>query len=331
MTKKFIIITSIFSPTEAVKAFAALDEYKLIVVGDNKTPKDWHEDNVIFYPIEDQLNEGGSFARLLPENHYTRKMLGYLKAAKMGANIIIDTDDDNIPKTYWSFPSFEGRFQVSEPNMGFVNTYSYFTDMHIWPRGLPLSQIKAGAGSIGEAQLSESETCIGVWQGLADEDPDVDAIYRLTNNAPCFFSERDPIVLKKGTVCPFNSQNTAFRKELFALLYLPAFVTFRFTDILRGLVAQPIMWLYDYYLGFTKATVIQKRNEHDYTKDFESEIPCYLQSSKILEIVSECLDASKNISDNLCAAYAGLAKHNIVCDREVECVKAWCSELASQI
>ena len=69
---------------------------------------------------------------------------------------------------------------------------------------------------------------------------------------------------------PYNTQNTATRKELFPLLYLPAYVTFRFTDILRGLIAQPIMWLYDYHLGYSGATVTQKRNAHDYFEDFQS-------------------------------------------------------------
>ena len=78
---------------------------------------------------------------------------------------------------------------------------------------------------------------VGVWQGLADEDPDVDAIYRLTSDTPCYFNERNPVVLAKGTVCPFNTQNTIIIKPLFNLLYLPTTATFRFTDILRGLVA----------------------------------------------------------------------------------------------
>ena len=41
-------------------------------------------------------------------------------------------------------------------------------------------------------------------------------------------------------------------------MYLPTFVTFRFTDILRSYVAQPIMWNAGYRLGFTNATVTQK-------------------------------------------------------------------------
>ena len=51
-------------------------------------------------------------------------------------------------------------------------------------------------------------------------------------------------------------------------MYLPAFVSFRFTDILRGYVAQRIMWDYGLRLGFLPPNVFQKRNEHDLMADF---------------------------------------------------------------
>ena len=169
---------------------------------------------------------------------------------------------------------------------------------------------------------------VGVWQGLADGDPDVDAIYRLTNNMPCLFDEREPVVLAKGTACPFNSQNTLFRKELFPLLYLPCTVTFRFTDILRGLVAQPIMWFYDYHLGFTKATVLQERNPHDYLKDFESEIPCYLHTRPVMELVGGAIRSSYALADNLYQAYEALQAHGYVEKDELAILAAWLKDVA---
>jgi len=130
-------------------------------------------------------------------------------------------------------------------------------------------------------------------------DPDVDAIYRLTNNTPVYFDKRDKIVLEERTLCPFNSQNTFFRKETFPLLFLPAFVNFRFTDILRGLVAQPLLWSMGFKLGFGQATVIQKRNPHDYLKDFDSEIPCYLHTELITEIASKAISGGNSLSENI--------------------------------
>ncbi len=96
--KKTIVITSIFNPTEAVISFSKLNNYQLIVVGDKKTPSDWHCENVEYISVHQQETSAFSLPKVLPFNHYCRKMIGYLKAIENGATYIIDTDDDNIPK-----------------------------------------------------------------------------------------------------------------------------------------------------------------------------------------------------------------------------------------
>jgi len=324
---KYIVITSIFDPTNAVHSFSIMDNYKLIVVGDQQTPIDWHCNNVDYISLTEQEKMDFKLAKNLPLNHYSRKMLGYLKAIKNGATHIIDTDDDNNPKSNWSFPAFEQNHECISENRGFINIYQLYTNQAIWARGLPLSLINKKFEL--EKDLNLQYCKVGVWQGLADEDPDVDAIYRLTNNTPCYFEDRKPVILGKGTVSPFNSQNTIIIKELFPLLYLPTYVTFRFTDILRGLVAQPIMWLYDYQLGFCNATVIQKRNPHDYYNDFLSEIPMYEHSQKIIELVLNSISVSETIETNLLNAYKSLLKEEIVCENEMITLEAWLEDLKS--
>lgn len=325
--KNFIIITSIFQPTEAIQKFAQLKDYNLIVVGDNKSPENWHCNNVIYLSVKEQSKLNYNLVDVLPYNHYSRKMVGYLKAIQNYANYIIDTDDDNIPKSNWAFPSFNNEYECINENLGFVNIYQLFTDQKIWPRGLPLNLINTSFHLNNSIAFKECH--IGIWQGLADEDPDVDAIYRLTSDTECVFNERNPVVLSKGTICPFNTQNTIIRKELFPLLYLPTYVTFRFTDILRGLVAQPIMWLYDFQLGFCKATVIQKRNPHDFMKDFISEIPMYENCYKVIEIVESVISKNNSIENNLHIAYAALLKESIVTERELITLDAWLKDLIS--
>ncbi len=323
--KKTIVITSIFSPTEAVHAFAKMDDYNLVVAGDKKTPADWHCENVEYLSVEDQQNIGNHLKELLPYNHYCRKMMGYLSAIQQGADVIIDTDDDNIPKENWAFPTFTGEFSTLPPNKGFVNIYELYTDTHIWPRGLPLGLINTKFNL--EGLLSTQHSNVGIWQGLADEDPDVDAIYRLTNDTPCYFKSYLPVVLGKGTISPFNTQNTIIRKELFALMYMPTYVTFRFTDILRGFVAQPIMWLYGYHLGFIDATVVQKRNPHNYMKDFISEMPMYEHGAEVIKIVEAAVSIDFSIEENLFKAYTALQHKGIVEARELEVLNAWLKDL----
>jgi hypothetical protein len=322
---KSIVITSIFEPTEAVIEFSKLKEYQLVVVGDKKSPIDWNCENVDYISIQQQENIGFELAKILPYNHYCRKMFGYLKAIQNGAEYIIDTDDDNIPKTNWNFPNFEQNYDCIEDDKGFVNIYQLYTTQKIWARGLPLNLINTDFEL--ENCLSLKKCKVGIWQGLADEDPDVDAIYRLTSDIPCYFNERNPVVLGKGTISPFNTQNTMIRKELFPLLYLPTYVTFRFTDILRGLVAQPIMWLYDYQLGFTNATVVQKRNPHEYMKDFISEIPMYQHCERVIDIVSSSISLEDSIETNLLNAYKSLFKENIVCEKELKTLEVWLKDI----
>lgn len=323
-----IVITSIFQPTEAIIKFSQLEEYELIVVGDKKTPVEWSQPNVKFLPVNCEETSHFTLHDLLPYNHYCRKMLGYLYAIQAGASAIIDTDDDNIPKDTWDFPELEGEFDLYDDKKGFVNIYHHFTQQHIWPRGLPLSLINT---RFSFEKNKTTKLKIGIWQGLADEDPDVDAIYRLTSDKPCYFEDKAPIVIGKETLVPFNTQNTLIRRDLFPLLYLPTYVTFRFTDILRGLIAQPIMWLYDYHLGFVGATVVQKRNPHDYVKDFVSEIPMYEHTNDVIKITREVISKDRSISANLLEVYTELFRNGIVIEKELITLKAWLLDVNSLI
>lgn len=321
-TKKFIIITSIFDPSEAVRKFSTMSGWQIVVVGDKKTPKNWKHKNVTYLSPEDQLAFDFEVLKLLPWNHYCRKMVGYLYAMSQGAEVIYDTDDDNIPLDNWHEPEFDGRFNTLS-GAPFINIYRYFTNKKVWPRGYPLKSINASP-EITEKKKSHK---IRIWQFLADGDPDVDAIYRLTDNEQITFEKRDPYVLEHESFSPINSQNTFFHKDAFFLLYLPAFVTFRFTDILRGLVAQPILWTKGYSTGFGTATVFQDRNKHDFQRDFESEVPVYLYAEKITYLAKDTAKKEISIDENLINIYKELLELDIVTRDEIALLRAWIADV----
>jgi len=321
---KYIVITSIFEPTEAVKAFSQNPNFKLIVIGDRKSPEGWACDNVDYFSVTRQNTLGFNLANKLPVNHYCRKMIGYLVAMSNG-ELIIDTDDDNIPKENWGFLNLLQGGYPSLTGEGFVNIYQWYTEQKIWPRGLPLNMIQREFNNAYGENISASS--VGVWQGLADEDPDVDAVYRLTKNTPCYFNEGSPLVLQKGLISPFNSQNTMFTKDVFLLMYLPISVTFRFTDILRGFVAQPIMWAHDFHLGFIGPTVKQKRNEHNLMADFLSEIPMYENCENVLNWISSSISKNESMENNLFNAYDKLLTHKVVKSSEMIALEAWISDV----
>lgn len=329
MSQGTIVITSIAAPTEAVCAFAERTGWETLVVGDLKTPAPWAHPGVQYLSPDAQRADGGALAKILPWNHYCRKMLGYLVAMRQGAAVIFDTDDDNFPKADWAVPAFAGTWRMTPDDLGFVNTYASYTSHHIWPRGFPLDRITDPATRLTDAVLSEQSVSVGIWQGLVDEQPDVDALYRLVDNRPVVFDERPPIVMGTGTLCPFNTQNTAVRREVFPLLYLPAHVSFRFTDILRGLVAQPLLWHAGYRLGFHAATLVQRRNLHNLMRDFEQEIPMYRHCAAVPEIVAAAISPTGSLCDNLHAAYAALHRAGIVPAEEMPVLDAWLHDITT--
>jgi len=324
------VITSIYPPGKAVEGFASLEGNHVVIAGDHKTPSAWSHSNCSYLSPADQEALDFKMIPKLPWNHYCRKMLGYLYAIREGAAAIFDTDDDNIPyEDYETLPS-ELNVDTTQPGLGFVNVYQWFTDAKIWPRGLPLESILAPSSAFRDDSLLHQSAKVGVWQGLADLDPDVDAIYRLTSNEPVTFRKASPVVLAEGTWCPFNSQNTLFLEpSLFPLLYLPAHVTFRFTDILRGYVAQPILQAAGFQLGFHQATVYQERNAHNLMQDFKDEIPFYLNAQRCMDIACRTVSGGKSVSDNLVSVYRDLYEEGIVPDDELSLLDAWLEDCHS--
>lgn len=326
--KATCVITSIFAPTSAVASFAEAPEFdEVLVIGDRKSPEAYHLQGVRFVSLQEQLKLPWRIVRSLPQDHYARKMIGYLEAAAAGADIIFDTDDDNrlIPGRSGDIWKAACTLEVGAEGEAprFVNVYRHFTQQFIWPRGLPLDCVLDSRANQVKAAAPPHAPQVGVWQGLADGDPDVDAIYRLTSNQPCTFQQSPAIALATGVVCPFNSQNTAFTRALLPLMYLPALVSFRYTDILRSLVAQPILWAAGLKLCFTSSTVFQDRNAHNYLKDFESEVSMYLTGRRALEVAMQTVQDSRSIPDNLLAVYVGLEREGIVSAAELKLLEFW--------
>ena len=87
------------------------------------------------------------------------------------------------------------------------------------------------------------------------------------------------------------------------------------------------MWQTGYLLGFTKPSVVQKRNEHDFFVDFVSEVPCYLYAEKIVEIVEAAIRTKFSIMENLLVVYENLYRHDIVTRAEPDLVQTWIRDL----
>jgi len=324
-----IVITSIFQPDVPMLEIArgaANAGYDLVVIGDVNTPRDFNLPHGEYYDLERQKDTGLHFAEVCPTSHYARKNIGYLLALRAGAPLIIETDDDNIPQPeFWRARRPETEAPLLK-EAGWVNVYRYFTDALIWPRGLPLDAIKGAPPSL--VASSETIAC-PIQQGLADGDPDVDAIYRLTLPLPQTFRRDVKVALGAGSWCPFNSQNTAWWPQAYPLLYLPAHCSFRVTDIWRSFVAQRIAWANEWNVLFHGPDVTQQRNPHNLLRDFEQEIPCYLQNRLICETLAK-LELKSGVAhtiENLRTCYTALIRGGWLPGDELDLLETWIEDL----
>ena len=328
----WLVITSISAPNEALRMFArgcGENGYRFVVIGDSKSPETFDLEGCDFWSLGRQAESEFAYAKLCPTKHYARKNIGYLLAVREKAAFIRDTDDDNLPRpSFWTAPERSQEVPALQ-KAGWVNVYRLFSEVNIWPRGLPLDTIHDPLPEWETIQPSVSECPIQ--QGLADENPDVDAIYRLVLPLPQDFRSDRRVALRSGAWCPFNSQNTTWFPEAFPLLYLPAYCSFRMTDIWRSFVAQRIAWANDWSILFHEPTVWQERNEHSLMRDFIDEIPGYVENARIAKELDGLAikGGVKEIPDNLRLCYGKLVELGLIDALEIPLLEAWLSDLSS--
>lgn len=331
-SKKCLVVTSISRPNPVLSSLAAgaiQRDIPFILIGDVPSPVDFALEGCRFYSISQQEALRFRTASLTPKRHYARKNIGYLLAMESGADTIIETDDDNVPRpAFWD----DRERMIQTPVLsgaGWVNAYRYFTDVTIWPRGLPLDAIHDPLPEFEALPLALCDCPIQ--QGLADDNPDVDAIYRLILPLPVQFRADRRVALGGLSWCPFNSQNTTWWRDSFPLLYLPAYCSFRMTDIWRSFVAQRIAWANGWSVLFSEATVWQERNDHKLMTDFADEVPGYLNNRRICEALESLTIAPgrDRMHDNLRLCYESLVKLGVVGVQEMTLLDAWLADLST--
>ena len=184
-------------------------------------------DNIIFLSSEEQSLLDVKFVKNLPWNTFGRKNVGYLYAIANGAKVIWDFDDDNSLKFWLKKASPDDVLEIDsyienlediqivepildDPKVPVFNPYpSLGSDPKCWPRGFPLDRILQSHNS--KMESVNKSVKFGVLQSLADYQPDVDAIYRLTQKTPFNF-KRPPVQKLEGEKNPLlqKGQCTSF-------------------------------------------------------------------------------------------------------------------------
>lgn len=323
------VVTTINDPNQAMNdllAFAKKADSNVVIVGDSKTPKTWNQTDFNFLSLEVQTQEFPALAALTPTQHYSRKNLGYLKAKGLGATWIYETDDDNLPiEDPFRHRSLEIDASTFNTENDWLNIYEVFgfdsasrTPQKLWPRGFDLKSLSLGFTEDVSLLVNSP-----IQQGLANGDPDVDAIYRLVFGSIVTFKARKPITLQANQICPINSQTTWWHSSVFQLMYLPSTCTFRLTDIIRGFVAWRILSEFDMRITFHSPVVRQDRNHHDLIKDFKDEVQLFLGSDEIIRILKSLNLKSLTVSESLELCYRSLIEYGVVKSEELPILEKW--------
>jgi hypothetical protein len=339
--KKWIVITSINEPTEQIQDWAKLhQEWVLLVVGDKKSPKEFNQPNCVFLAWQDQMDLGFKTASALPWNSYSRKMVGYLYAIKNGAEVIYETDDDNGYKPSMPLTNFlPENAQVltfkADPSKKVLNPYKHFGIGSMWPRGYPINAglekgIDADAELFYQSPMPATRF-VPIQQALADLDPDVDAIFRLTRanelGSFVFDASAKPVSYPAGTMSPYNTQNTVHYRSAFALLFIPGSVAMRVCDIWRSYWAQRLLWELGGEVAFLPASVDQVRSAHDFLGDFLEEVQMYTQAGKFVSYLRAWACTRGTLFDCALQLTHDMAVEGFWGATDVVIMEAWLSDL----
>ncbi len=275
-------------------------------------------ENVFYFSIDKQreweeiIGPFGEFVKSTPWKHFCRKNLGYLFAIIHGAEYIFDFDDDNFVKVDANGVPLqilpEDHERDADGNMvlnqvGIImqgaNVFNHHPIMgasveESWARGFPIDLIKDKhtRGLVAydtDIPFVSAKKEIGVIQFLADGNPDIDAMHRISKPLPINFplDEGRSVLVPTHAYAPYNAQATIHTKNALWATLLPGTVPGRVSDIWRSYFAQCIFHDSGLQLVFSPPKIVQERNEHDYLGDLDAEQDLYVKSGKLVEFLSE--------------------------------------------
>ena len=278
MITKYIVATTIFEPSKAIKLFSKIRNWKLIVVGDLKTPHHLYESlsNVVYLSPSMQKKIDNKLSKLIGWNCVQRRNFGYIYAIQNGAKYIATVDDDNIPYKFWS-DSFKLDNKIKAKK--YITSKKVFDPLSIfkfnykiWHRGYPLQLLEISEKKKFKFEVEKFDVQANLW----DKNPDIDAINRMNINKFNFkFRLNNPYYSNK--ISPFNSQNTILTSDCLRNYFLFPFIG-RMDDIWASYYVQSL----GYKVFYDEPTVYQERNAHSVYNDFLLEVQGYKNNLNLI-------------------------------------------------
>lgn len=287
---KAIVTTTIHSPTTAICRLAELHDWKLYIVGDQKTPHEsFQNGNWTYLTPEYQQQQFPKLSSILGWNNIQRRNIGFVQAMRDGAEVIATIDDDNIPYDFWGNSLIGQQIQIAsyENYNGLFDPLCVTSICKYWHRGYPLSLVETRHDN----QRIEKQILVKAQVNLWNGKPDVDAVSRLmfgyhdeTIEGPFPYSSPSTI---------FSSQNAILDRSIMPHYAVLPFCG-RMDDIWGCIVLQQRTRC---EIVFNKPSTFHDRNQHNAISDLREEIVGYEQTLNVLEDEKHLPDKCKFFLD----------------------------------
>jgi hypothetical protein len=253
------------------------------------------------------LRRLGTIANLIPYDSDNRRNIGFLMALDLGCDLLVSIDDDNYCRSDTDFVGEHsvvgttGRDPQAASSDGWFNLCSLLTadtTAEVFPRGFPYYARRQNR----RLQITDPscERVVAINAGLWLDDPDVDAISRLSLNPKTGGMDGKSLILAPQTWSPINTQNTALLREAVASYYyvrmgypLKGLKIDRFGDILSGYFVQKCTKQLGRAIRIGTPVADHVRTPHNLFKDLYDEFAGIVLLEELLPwLIEEPLEGS---------------------------------------
>lgn len=313
-----IVTTTIRRPIVLADYLENLARYghgdtEVIVIGDRRTPPDvggylggLSADTgvgVDYWDVDRQrqfLHGLPVLDALLPYDSIQRRNLGYIVAAGRGHPRIISIDDDNWPPE-GDFVGGHGIVGTEAEAPGVSSSTGWFNSAGLlrvrprrplYHRGFPTSR-RGRAGWTFAPVQGRVVVNVGLWSGV----PDADAMTHLDGPvAVTGFRRGVPtrVAVTAGTGVVFNTQNTAFHRDLLPCMFLPpmggrigALRVGRHDDVWMSIFLKKVVDHMGDLICVGEPLTEQRRNPHDLFADLLVELPALRLTNRITDTLED--------------------------------------------
>ena len=335
--KTDIVVTTIFEPDwlagylKNLKEYGHQDQVTIRIITDRKTPESVYRAaadasqqgfNIDCPTLKEQseyLNKLGLENDFIPWDTDNRRNIGFLRAWEADAEVLISIDDDNYCRSDSDFIAAHGAVgcpATPEPSdllsqgpwFNICDLLETQNETPIFPRGFPYHQRNNYKHAVSKPENLDSNIAINA--GLWLEDPDVDALTRLTLSPHAKNASNAAVFLSDETWSPINTQNTALSRDAIPAYYyirmgygLEGLTLDRFGDILSGYFIQKCTKAMGHAIRIGSPVAEHKRTPHNLFKDLYHE----LAGIVLIEDLLPWLIELKLYGNNYIELYAELA------------------------